>query len=89
VDASGKRQRVTLEIDFIAHEGSRKYYIQSAFALPDEDKKAQEERPLLAVDDSFKKIVIVAQPIKVRRDERGIMTMGIYDFLLQQDSLEL
>lgn len=88
VDASGKRQRVTLEIDFIAHEGSRKYYIQSAFALPDEDKKAQEERPLLAVDDSFKKIVIVAQPIKVRRDERGIMTMGIYDFLLQQDSLE-
>lgn len=89
VDASGKRQRVTLEIDFIAHEGSRKYYIQSAFALSDEDKKAQEERPLLAVDDSFKKIVIVAQPIKVRRDERGIMTMGIYDFLLQQDSLEL
>lgn len=88
VDASGKRQRVTLEIDFIAHEGSRKYYIQSAFALPDEDKKAQKERPLLAVDDSFKKIVIVAQPIKVRRDERGIMTMGIYDFLLQQDSLE-
>lgn len=88
VDASGKRQRVTLEIDFIAHEGSRKYYIQSAFALPDEDKKAQEERPLLAVADSFKKIVIVAQPIKVRRDERGIMTMGIYDFLLQQDSLE-
>ena len=88
VDASGKRQRVTLEIDFIAHEGSRKYYIQSAFALPDEDKKAQEERPLLAVDDSFKRIVIVAQPIKVRRDERGIMTMGIYDFLLQQDSLE-
>lgn len=88
VDASGKRQRVTLEIDFIAHEGSRKYYIQSAFALPDEDKKAQEERPLLAVDDSFKKIIIVAQPIKVRRDERGIMTMGIYDFLLQQDSLE-
>lgn len=88
VDASGKRQRVTLEIDFIAHEGSRKYYIQSAFALSDEDKKAQEERPLLAVDDSFKKIVIVAQPIKVRRDERGIMTMGIYDFLLQQDSLE-
>ena len=89
VDASGKRQRVTLEIDFIAHEGSRKYYIQSAFALPDEDKKAQEERALLAVDDSFKKIVIVAQPIKVRRDERGIMTLGIYDFLLQQDSLEL
>ena len=77
-----------MEIDFIAYEGSHKYYIQSAFAIPDEQKKEQEERPLLLVDDSFKKIVVLSSPIRLRRDTAGITTMSIYDFLLQKDSLD-
>ncbi|WP_165062593.1 ATP-binding protein [Adlercreutzia sp. ZJ154] len=84
---NGKRKRV--EIDFVANEGSRRYYIQSAFALPDAEKRAQEERPLLAVKDFFKKIVVVGGSAKASRDERGIVTIGLKQFLLDPNSLEL
>ena len=67
----------------------RKYYIQSAFALPDTEKKAQKERPLLNINDSFKKIVIVGNHIKLKRDENGIATLGIREFLLKENSLDL
>ena len=69
--------------------GSRKYYIQSAFRLPDEEKERQEKASLLNVNDSFKKIVIVKEVMNVQRDENGITTMSIYDFLLKDNSLEL
>lgn len=88
-DESGEAKRIQLEIDFVANLGSRRYYIQSAFALPDEDKKKQEKRPLLEVRDSFKKIIIVKDPVNVTRDENGVTTMSIYDFLLKDNSLEL
>ena len=88
-DESGEAKRIQLEIDFVANLGSRRYYIQSAFALPDEDKKKQEKRPLLEVRDSFKKIIIVKDPVNVTRDENGVITMSIYDFLLKDNSLEL
>ena len=88
-DKSGEAKRIQLQIDFVANLGSRRYYIQSAFALPDEDKKKQEERPLLEVRDSFKKIIIVKDPVNVTRDENGVTTMSIYDFLLKDNSLEL
>lgn len=88
VQEDGKSRRQQMEIDFIAYEGNHKYYIQSAFAIPDEQKKEQEERPLLLVDDSFKKIVVLSSPIRLRRDTAGITTMSIYDFLLQKDSLD-
>lgn len=88
-DENGKMRRLQMEIDFIAYEGSRKYYIQSAFSIPDEQKKDQEERPLRMLDDSFKKIVVVSDPILLRRDEMGITTMSIYDFLLKKNSLDL
>ena len=78
-----------LEVDFIAYKGNNKYYIQSVFALPDEEKKKQEERPLLCIDDSFKKIVVVGNHIKLKRDDKGIMTIGIHEFLMKQNSLEL
>lgn len=81
--------RKQLEIDFIANKGSRRYYIQSAFALPDEEKSMQEERPLVNVPDSFKKIIVVKDNIMLRRDEAGITTMGLKQFLLNSDSLEL
>ena len=77
-----------LEIDFIANKGNNKIYIQSAFSMPTTDKIIQEERPLLKVNDSFKKIIIVKDYIKRSRNENGIITMSIFDFLLDIDSLE-
>ena len=87
--SSGERERIQLEIDFIATLGSRKYYIQSAFSLPDEEKITQEKAPLLNVGDSFKKIIIVHDTLNIRRDDAGITTMNIYDFLLNEHSLDL
>ena len=87
--SSGERERIQLEIDFIATLGSRKYYIQSAFSLPDEEKITQEKAPLLNVRDSFKKIIIVHDMMNIRRDDAGITTMNIYDFLLNEHSLDL
>ena len=85
----GKYVRKQIEIDFVANKGSRRYYIQSAFALPTEEKVQQEERPLRNVSDSFKKIVVVKDNIMLRRDENGIVTMGLKQFLLNPDSLDL
>lgn len=88
-DSEGKQNRVQLEIDFVCNLGSRKYYIQSAYRMPDEAKIKQEEASLRRVDDSFKKIVILGEDILVRRNEAGITTIGIYDFLLNPNSLDL
>lgn len=77
-----------LEIDFIANKGNNKYYIQSAFNMPSTEKIEQEERPLLKINDSFKKFIIVKDYIKRNRDENGIITMSIFDFLLDINSLE-
>lgn len=85
----GKRERVQLEIDFIATLRNKKYYIQSAFSLPDADKVKQEKASLLNVNDSFKKIIIVKDIIKPQRDENGIVTINLYDFLLNENSLDL
>lgn len=85
----GKEERKYLEIDFIANLGSKRYYIQSAFNMPTEEKRMQEKASLINVGDSFKKIIIVKDVINVTRDEDGITTMSIYDFLLKDDSLEL
>ena len=85
----GKQERVRLEIDFVCNKGSQKYYIQSAYQMLNEDKIRQEESSLRNVDDSFKKIIIVGSNIHIRRNEAGITTMGIFDFLLKENSLEL
>ncbi len=85
----GKAKRKQLEVDFIANKGSRKYYIQSAFEMSSFAKVEQEKRSLNKVNDSFKKIIIVKDDIKVNIDENGLITMGIYEFLLQENSLEM
>ena len=77
-----------LEVDFIANKGNNKIYIQSAFSIPDEEKRKQEERPLLKINDSFKKIIIVKDYIKRSRNENGIITMSVFDFLLDPNSLD-
>jgi len=87
-DKDGKSVRKQLEVDFICNLGSRKYYIQSAFAMPDEEKRAQEIRPFKKINDSFKKIVITKDIVPSYYDENGILTMNIYDFLLDAKSLE-
>ena len=85
----GKRQRANLEVDFVCNLGSLRYYIQSAYRMETEEKIKQERASLLKVDDSFKKIIIIGEESPVLRDENGITTMSIYDFLLKKNSLEL
>ena len=89
VNKDGKEYRSQLEIDFVANLGSKRYYIQSAFSMPTEEKRMQEKASLVNINDSFKKIIIVKDIVNVTRDEDGITTMSIYDFLLKENSLEL
>ena len=75
-------------MDFVCNLGSRRYYIQSAYRMESEEKMKQERASLLKVDDSFKKIIVLGEECNVTRDEYGITTIGIYDFLLNENSLE-
>ena len=88
-DNEGKQQRSNYEIDFICNAGSKRYYIQSAYRMENDDKIKQEKSSLLKVDDSFKKIIIVGDEMPVTRDDNGITIINIYDFLLKSNSLEL
>ena len=88
-DAEGKEYKNQLEIDFVSNLGSKRYYVQSAFSMPTEEKRVQEKASLINVNDSFKKIIVVKDVVNVTRDEAGITTMSIYDFLLKENSLEL
>ncbi len=87
--AEGVQEKKQLEIDFVANMGSKRYYIQSAFSLPEAEKRAQEKASLINVNDSFKKIIIVKDVVKPLYDDDGILTMSIFDFLLNESSLEL
>ena len=86
--SEGNREKKQLEVDFIANLGSKRYYIQSALSLSTEEKVKQEKASLININDSFKKIILVKDIIKVKRDENGIVTMNVYDFLLNDNSLE-
>ena len=87
-DGAGKEVRTQHEIDFIATLGSRKYYIQSAYAVPDKEKYEQETVSFDKSGDSFKKIIIVEKSMKPRWDEKGYVMMGVKEFLLDRNSLE-
>ena len=87
VDINGKWQRKQLEIDFVVNAGNQKYYIQSALAMPDEEKRKQEMASLLRIGDSFQKIIIVKDDIKPWIDDNGILTMGLIDFLMSEKSI--
>lgn len=88
VTEDGKRTKKQLEVDFIANQGSRRYYIQSVYALPDQEKMRQEQNSLIHVPDSFKKIIVTGNNTPLWRNEEGITIMGIYDFLLDENSLD-
>lgn len=81
----GKIVRKQLEVDFVCNLGSSRYYIQSAYSLPDETKRIQEIRPFRKIDDSFKKIVITKDFVHPYYDDYGILTVNIYDFLLDPE----
>lgn len=87
ITGDGKKIRKQREIDFVCNMGSKRYYIQSAFALPDRAKIEQEEKPLLLSGDGFKKIIVTKDAPAPLYDEQGILSMSIYDFLLNSDSL--
>lgn len=84
----GKRKLKRLEIDFIANKGNKKYYIQSAYEMPTEEKLRQEKRSLMKIGDFFKKIIVVKDNIRPRMDEDGILTIGLINFLLDPNSLD-
>lgn len=85
----GRWVRAQLEVDFIATIGSKKCYIQSALSIPDREKEIQESRSLTNINDSFKKIIVVKDHIMPRRNEEGILTIGLFDFLLIENSIEM
>lgn len=88
-NSEGREQRKQLEIDFIANQGSRRYYIQSAYEIPSKEKLDQETKSFDRANDSFKKIIVVERTMKPRRDDKGYVTMGVKEFLLNENSLEL
>ena len=85
-DGNKKKQ---LEVDFVANQGNKRYYIQSAFALSDQEKMDQEQASLIKISDSFKKIIVVNSNTPVWRNDQGILVMNLYDFLLNEDSLDM
>lgn len=87
-DKEGKVSRKQLEVDFVCNLGSSRYYIQSVSSLPNEAKRTQEIRPFRRIDDSFKKIVTTKDIVPAYYDEYGILTVNIYDFLLEPECLK-
>ena len=89
-DANGKEKkvRVQLEVDFVVNRGNKRYYIQSALHIDDPDKMKQEVNSLNRINDSFRKIVIVKDDIIPWNDEKGILFIGIQEFLLNENALE-
>lgn len=88
-DENGKKMRVQLEVDFVANKGSKRYYIQSALSVDNEEKREQEINSLLRVGDSFKKIVVVKDDIMPWHDEKGILYIGIEQFLLEENAVDI
>lgn len=89
VDKNGKKIRKQLEVDFVCNKGSKRFYIQSAYSLPDKEKMEQEQRSLVNTGDGFKKIIITKDAVAPLYNDEGILVMSVYDFLLNPDSMEI
>ncbi len=88
-DKNGSWIRKQLEVDFIASRANKKYYIQSALSIPNREKEIQETQSLMSIGDSFKKVIVVKDRIMPRLNEEGILTIGLFDFLLKEDCLDM
>lgn len=89
VDKNGKKIRKQLEVDFVCNKGSKRFYIQSAYALHDKEKMEQEQRSLVNTGDGFKKIIITKDAVAPLYNDEGILVMSVFDFLLNPDSMEI
>ena len=87
-DEKGVQQRVTLEVDFVCNMGSKRYYVQSAWRMPDEAKMKQEQNSLCQIKDEFRKLIVVGERIKLHRNEKGITIASVYDFLLDKTTID-
>ena len=87
-DKNGKMVRKQLEVDFVCNKGMKRYYIRSAFSMPDRVKTEQEQRPLMKIEDNFKKIIVTKDSPTMWYTEEGILVMSIYDFMLNENSLD-
>ena len=87
-NGGGTYARKQLEVDFVCNLGSARYYIQSAYSIPDRRKREQETRAFSKIDDSFKKVVVTGDIVPAQYDDRGILTISVYDFLLNPQALE-
>ena len=87
-NGKGNGTRKQLEIDFVCNQGSKRYYIQSAYAIPDKAKMEQEQRSLMLTGDFFKRLIITKDTPAPYYNESGVLIMSVYDFLLNQNSLE-
>ena len=87
-NVDGKMARVASEVDFIARKGSKTTYIQSAYRIDDPEKKEQELRSLLKINNSFKKVIIIGDSMKPNMDDNGILFIGLMQFLTDSNSLE-
>lgn len=87
-DVDGKSVRMQAEVDFVCNKADRRYYIQSAFSIPDREKMLQEQNSLTRINDSFKKIIIVKDAIKTHYNDDGVLILNLFDFLLEENSLE-
>lgn len=85
---NGKRKRSKLEVDFVVNNGAERVYVQSAFNMPTKDKEKQERRSLINIADNFRKVIVVKDDIKRKIDDDGVVTIGLFDFLLDEQSIE-
>ena len=83
----GKLTRIQAEVDFVCNKADKRYYIQSAFSIPDQEKMQQEQNSLIKISDSFKKIIIVKDAIKTHYNDDGILILNLFDFLLEENCL--
>jgi predicted AAA+ superfamily ATPase len=88
-NSDGKSVRSQLEVDFVANKNSKRYYIQSALSISEEDKRKQETNSLYRIDDSFKKVIVVKDDIIPWHDDRGVLFIGIQQFLLDENAMEV
>jgi len=88
-DEEGVNRRITLEVDFVANLGNRRYYVQSAWRMPDHNKVLQESKSLVNIKDSFKKIIVAGESLPITRDGQGIVTVPYKFFLLNEGSLDV
>ena len=87
-DENGKRKRSKLEVDFVVNNGAERVYVQSAFNMPTKEKEKQERRSLINIADNFRKVIVVKDDIKRKIDDDGVITIGLFDFLLDEQRIE-